>query len=272
MIIIAAYVGYGALCFALQRTLLYPGRSIRVPAGTPADIVANWPENGSGKAETWFFPATIPDARRRPALVFFHGNGEVIDLLAADAGMFRELGLHVLLVEYPGYGRSAGSPSEAAITAAAVAAYDLLAARPDVDSARIIAFGRSLGCGAACALARQRPVSALILQSPFTSTRPFARKFLLPGFLLRDVFDNRAVLATYRGPCLIFHGTRDDIVPVAHGRELAAIASRGEFVPLNCAHNDCPPDWGAFRLTISRFLKVQGILPRETPAAGNYGS
>lgn len=259
----ALYAAYGALCFVFQRSLIYPGRAIGV-ARQPPHIPGMVPlrlDTGFGKVEAWFLPATgMEEGQKGPVLLFFHGNGEVIDFLPEEAGDFRSLGLGVLLVEYPGYGRSGGAPSEESITAAAVAAYDAIIGQKGVDPGRVVAFGRSLGGGAACALSRQRPLAALILQSPFTSTRPFARRMLLPGFLMRDVFDNRQTLADYGGPVLVLHGIHDDIIPVAHGRELARTARRGRLVELACAHNDCPPDRRAFLRTVGGFLRDEDII------------
>lgn len=265
LLILAAvvYAAYALLCFLLQRSLIYPGRAIGV-AGQPPQIPGMVPlrlDTGFGIVEAWFLPAKGMEAGRKgPVLLFFHGNGEVIDFLPEEAEGLRALGMGVLLVEYPGYGRSGGRPSEENITAAAVAAYDAVINRDDVDPRRVVAFGRSLGGGAACALSRERPLAAIILQSPFTSTRPFARRMLLPGFLVRDVFDNRTALAAYGGPVLVLHGIHDDIIPVGHGRELARTAPRGRLVELSCAHNDCPPDYGEFLRIVARFLGDEGVL------------
>jgi uncharacterized protein len=257
------YGGYAALLFAAQRWLIYPGRSIRVPAQPPAlaGLESLWLESGSGRTEAWFLPgAGHHPQRRQPVALFFHGNGEVIDFLPEQVAGLRAQGLGVLLVEYPGYGRSPGAPSERRIIATAVAAFQAMARRPDVDPSRIVAFGRSLGCAAACALADRQPLRALILQAPFTSTRPFARRLLLPGFLVRDLFDNRAALGRFAGPVLILHGRHDDVVPFAHGEELARAARQARFVPLDCAHNDCPPDPAAFWRTVGEFLRENGVL------------
>uniref|UniRef100_A0A831UIK5 Alpha/beta hydrolase n=1 Tax=Geobacter metallireducens TaxID=28232 RepID=A0A831UIK5_GEOME len=260
----AVYAAYGALCFIFQRSLIYPGRAIGV-GEQPPPIPGMAPlslDTGFGGVEAWFLPARGLEAGQRgPVLLFFHGNGEVIDFLPEEAEAFRALGMGVLLVEYPGYGRSGGAPSEESITAAAVAAYDAVIGQEGVDPGRVVAFGRSLGGGAACALSRQRPLAALILQSPFTSTRPFARRMLLPGFLARDVFDNLGAIAVYGGPVLVLHGIHDDIIPVSHGRQLARTARRGRLVELECAHNDCPPDRGAFLGTVATFLRDEGIIP-----------
>jgi fermentation-respiration switch protein FrsA (DUF1100 family) len=259
-----AYGCYAAFCFVVQRLVIYPGRGIRASAASPgqsAGVVQTWLTTGFGKTEAWFLPGKgITFPARRPAVLFFHGNGEVIDFLPPQVEGFRAMGMAVLLVEYPGYGRSEGTPSEASIVATGVAAYDTLVKRPDVDPARVIAFGRSIGSGPACALSRQRPLAALILQSPFTSIRSFARHFLLPGFLLRDVYDNRAALAAFPGPVLILHGRFDDVIPFSQGEELSRVAPHVRFVELTCAHNDCPPDWQEFWRLIGDFLRGQRII------------
>ena len=259
-----AYGCYLAFCYFAQRLVIYPGMGIRVPAVLPAPstgIVSIRLETHFGRTEAWFLPAKGTSAGRRPVVLFFHGNGEVIDFLPGDVGWFRDMGMGVLLVEYPGYGRSEGKPSEAGIAATATAAYDAVIRRGDVDPERVVAFGRSLGCGPACALSLKRPLAALILKSPFTSTRPFARRFLFPGFLLRDRYDNRRALAAFAGPVLILHGRHDDIVPFSQGEELARIARNARLVPLACGHNDCPPDPAEFRLIVAAFLRQHGVVP-----------
>jgi len=124
---------------------------------------------------------------------------------------FRRWGLAVMLVEYPGYGRSDGSPSEAGIREAMIGAYDILVARASIDRSRIVGYGQSLGGGAIAALSERRPVRAMILQSTFTSLRTFASRYWMPSFLVRDAFDNVAAVAKFAGPILVLHGERDEL-------------------------------------------------------------
>lgn len=256
-----AYAGYAMLVYLLQRQILYPGRTIQVSGKPPANIVSIELVTAAGHGEAWFMPPLKRKAgERRPLVIFFHGNGEVVDYLPEQVEGFRELGMGVLLVEYPGFGRSSGNPSERSITETAVAAYDAVLRREEVDPGRIVLFGRSLGAGAACALASRRPSAALILQSAFTSTRPFARRFLVPGFLVRDQFDNGAVVSGYRQPTLLFHGSSDTIIPPEHSRELKRLAPHARLVQFRCGHNDFPPDWREFYRIIAEFLAVAGIV------------
>lgn len=257
-----AYAAYALLVFLMQRQILYPGRYIRVSGPPPAGIVPLAVVTAAGQAEAWFMPPLKRrPGERRPLVVFFHGNGEVIDNLPGQAEGFRELGMGVLLVEYPGFGRSPGNPDEKGITETAVAAYDAVLRREEVDPQRVVLFGRSLGGGAACALAARRPSAALILQSAFSSTRPFARGFLLPAFLVRDVFDNGRVLAAYRQPVLLFHGSGDTTIPPEHSRQLQRLAPRARLVEFPCDHNDFPPDWNEFYRIMAVFLKDAGVVP-----------
>ena len=102
----------------------------------------------------------------------------------------------VAALNYRGYGRSEGAPSEAAISADALLVYDRLAGREDIDAERIVVFGRSLGSGVAVPLAARRPVHAVILVSPFDSLRRIAKKtypFVPVPTLLRHPFDSLAL-------------------------------------------------------------------------------
>jgi fermentation-respiration switch protein FrsA (DUF1100 family) len=167
------------------------------------------------------------------------------------------------LLEYPGYGGSSGTPSESSIRHAALAVFDWAAADPRVDPTRMIAYGRSIGGGAAVQIATARPVAALILESAFTSSRPLAARYGIPGWLVRDTFDNLDALARYRGPLLVIHGADDQLIPVSEGRALAAAVPSAEFHALPCGHNDCPRPWGLVR----GFLESHQLLSAGTPTS-----
>jgi fermentation-respiration switch protein FrsA (DUF1100 family) len=254
-----AGLGWLAFLFAIQRSLLFPAP---IAAGGDPGLARLggerlWLEHGGGRTEAWLLPALPEAPGPAPLVLFAHGNGELIDHWLHEFAPVRHWGVSVLLVEYPGYGRSGGSPSQAAITQTMVAAYDVAVARPGVDPQRIVGWGRSLGGGAVCALAQERALAALVLESTFTSVKRFAARFGLPGFLVRDPFDNLAVVREFPGPLLVVHGERDDLIPPAHARALHAAAKRALLHWLPCAHNDCPRPWDAVRA----FLAQQRLLP-----------
>ena len=250
---------------ALQRRVLFPRHLVHADprAGDGvAGLERLWIDTPEGRVEAWFLPGDgVSAAKPGPAVVFAHGNAELIDLWPGELAPYRRMGISVLLPEYRGYGRSAGDPSEAAIADDFVRFYDLLAARPEVDRARLIFHGRSLGGGAVCALAARRPPAALILQSTFTSVTDLAwASFLVPRFVIQDPFDNLAVLRRLDVPVLVVHGRRDEIVPFAHADALAHAARRVTRVSYECAHNDCPPNARAFFEEVRTFLAAAGVL------------
>jgi uncharacterized protein len=176
-------------------------------------------------------------------MIVFHGNGELIDDLPHEFDQPRRWGLAVLLVEFPGYGRSRGAPSQPSVTATALAAYDWSATQTTIDPSRVVAYGRSLGGAAAAILASKRSLAALVLESTFTSIRSFAHRFWLPEFVVRDPFDSIALLTGYGRPTLILHGERDELVPPHHAEQLAHSANHARLQFLPCGHNDCIRPW-----------------------------
>ena len=116
------------------------------------------------KLHGWF----VPSAARWRAVLFFHGNAGNISHRLQTIAILHRLGLAALMIDYRGYGRSGGRPSEEGLYRDAEAAYDWLRARPEIDPSSIVAFGRSLGGAVAVELARRRTVSALIVESAFS--------------------------------------------------------------------------------------------------------
>ncbi len=258
------YLIYCGLLFVMQRQVMFPRYLMGKPTSPSAEIPGVekiWLKTSFGKVETWFLSSRAGnDPKPGPAVIFAHGNAELIDFCLAEFQTFSKLGIQVLFVEFPGYGRSEGSPSQKSITETFLAAYDMLTLRKGVDPARIVLLGRSMGGGAVCQLARERPSAALILISAFTSARSFAKRYLAPAFLVRDPFDNLAVVRSYKGPILIIHGKNDDIIPYRHGKTLYQAAADGKMIAYECGHNDCPPSSDMFWHDIKMFLRKAGVI------------
>lgn len=285
--LLALYLVYASFFFLIQRRVLYPGTALGPGpswpgvGGPPRGVRRIELATDAGTIDAWLLLAGDgsagergPDAGpRRPGALVFHGNAELAIDLVAPFEPLSGLGIHTLFVEYPGFGGSDGRPSETSIQAAARAAYDWLAGRPEVDPGRIVAIGRSLGTGPAAGLSRERPVAALVLWSPFVSVGYLAlRKYGLPPFLALDRFDTRVALRGYDGPILMMHGRRDRVIPYGNAEVLLEAADDAELVAWDCGHNDCPPAWLEFWDPLSDFLHEEGILDRPgTEAAGSSG-
>jgi uncharacterized protein len=261
LLILLVYAGYALLMALFQRHLIYPGRNLvplAIPSGVAAGAESFWIITSFGRVEGRFIPAARLQGRQ-PVVIFFHGNGELVDDLSPELDQLRQMGCGLLLVEYPGYGRSSGRPQQRSLFEAALSAFDMLIQRPEVDPARVVAFGVSLGAGPAVALATQRPVRALILAAPPASLRPFAHKSLLPSFLLHDTFDNAEMITHYQGPTLVLHGRSDRVIPFFHGQQVAAAALHGQLVPLPADHNDLMGTDGFWK-AVTGFLRQQQIV------------
>lgn len=256
------YLAYAGLVFFLQRSMIFP-RFVIPPFTDPArpqTAEVLMIHTGEETVEAWFIPADAGFPGPCPAVIFAHGNAELIDFWPEYLKPLSQNGIHLLLVEYPGYGRSKGRPSEKSITRAFTSAYDLLVARNTVDPGRIILFGRSIGGGAVCSLAKARPSAGLILLSTFTSIRSFAPRYGLFPFMIRDPMDNIVVLKEYPRPSLILHGNRDDLIPFTHAEALASVSKNARLIAYDCGHNDCPPDWNVFWKDVFAFLRENAMM------------
>jgi pimeloyl-ACP methyl ester carboxylesterase len=256
VIAVSLLAGYWLLLFLTQRSVLFPMPPVTGAPPRPSDAGQLWLNTSFGRVEAWYLPAIQSQRGRSPLLVFTHGNGELIDYWPQEFEEPRRWGVAVLLVEYPGYGRSDGSPSQTSITESMLAAYDWARQHEDIEASRIIPYGRSLGGGAASVLSLQRPVAALILESSFSSVAAFASGFGAPAFIVRDKFDSVAALRSFKGPILILHGDRDDLVPPHHARTLAAASGNATLKFMSCGHNDCPRPWA----DLHAFLTQHGLL------------
>lgn len=260
-----------ALVLACQRRIIFP-RHVTTPMDrTPQTLPGLeklWTSIPAGKVEAWYLPPTPgPRSERHPVVMFAHGNGELIDYLPEMLEPYRKMGIGVLLCEYRGYGRSAGSPAETRIVDDFQAFRSLIADRPEVDADRIFYHGRSLGGGVACSLAgRERP-TALILESTFTRVSALAKRMLVPGFLIYDKFDNHTFLQSFDGPVLFMHGTNDTIVPFSHGQANLNVTKNGRMVSFECGHNDLPPDPRLYWHAIETFLIENDILRSKPTTA-----
>jgi uncharacterized protein len=260
-LLLAMYAAYLTLLYVSQRSVVFPGTGMHwdwdsqpLPAGARTVMF----DASFGAVRSVLLPAE--SGRPAPALLYFHGNAEFVGQNVALLQPLAALGLHVLLVEYPGYAGSDGSPSRDSLGEAARLSYDWLLQQADVDASRIVAMGRSIGSGPAVALSAERELAALVLLSPFASLAELARSVGAPGFLLRDRYDNGALLRAFDRPVLLFHGRRDDIIPFRHALTLQDIASDARLITLDCRHNDCPYFDQAFVDALQAFLGAAGVL------------
>ncbi|MGH0033330.1 MAG: alpha/beta hydrolase [Myxococcota bacterium] len=211
------------------------------------------------------------DAEPARAILFFHGNAGNASWRLPNAAELVRLGAHVLLLDYRGYGRSEGTPSEEGLYADARAGLRHLTGERGIPESRVVVFGRSLGGAVAVDLARDRPLAGVILESTFTSVRDIAATMVGPPgrWLAGDSFDSASKIDALRAPLLSLHGDRDRIIRPRLGRRLfEAAPGPKEFDTIaGAGHNDVVAVGGApYFARIGRFLEAVAPLREPTPA------
>lgn len=176
-------------------------------------------------------------------VLYFHGHSGNLKRWGRQAARFVALGHDVLMPDPRGYGKSTGRLSEAAVLADAVAWFDWLA--DQVGQKNITLYGRSLGSAFATPVAAQREPRMLLLETPFNNLIDvsWSQVPLIPyRWLIRYPFRNDVAIRSVSCPVRIFHGTRDNVVPLACALKLYAEVpphvDREAMVIQGARHND----------------------------------
>ncbi|KAK3213455.1 hypothetical protein Dsin_018161 [Dipteronia sinensis] len=291
-----------ALLVAFQEKLVYvpvlPGLTKSYPI-TPARLRLVyedvWLRSSDGvRLHAWFIKL-LPDCRG-PTILFFQENaGNIAHRLEMVRIMLQKLHCNVFMLSYRGYGESDGYPSQHGIIRDAQAALDHLSQRTDIDTSRIIVFGRSLGGAVGAVLTKNNPdkVAALILENTFTSILdmagvllPFLKWFIggssskgpkVLNFVVRSPWSTIDVVGEIKQPILFLSGLQDEMVPPSHMQLLyAKAATRNnecKFVDFpNGMHMDTWLTGGdQYWRTIQQFLEqhVPGKKENESSSNGN---
>lgn len=179
----------------------------------------------------------VPAPAGAPLVLYFGGNAEQVAWMIPEVLRIRTRAAW-LLVDYRGYGASAGAPSEKALGSDALAWYDAVAK----NEPRVFAFGRSLGSGVAVRVAAERRLDGVVLLAPFDSLVEVGKRhypFLPVSLLLRHRFDSAALAPAIRAPLLCIASAQDEVVPIAHARRLFdAWSGPKRWLELGGGHNE----------------------------------
>lgn len=242
----STYVGLALLLFLFQPGLVYYPEVGREIVATPQQAGLAYEDVRLTTADDvalhgWFVPASAP---ARGTVLFLHGNAGNISHRLDSLRMLHRLGYSTLIVDYRGYGNSAGKPTEQGTYLDAAAAWLYLTQQRQLPAASIVLFGESLGGAVAAWLASRQAPAALIIASGFTSLPDLAADiypYMPVRWLARFRYDTRAYLqASGSGiPVFIAHSPGDEIIPFRHGQELYAAANGPRrFLELAGGHNE----------------------------------
>lgn len=162
-------------------------------------------------------------------VIYFHGNTGNIATQSRHIPIFIKHNYDVLMMDYPGFGKSGGTDSELDLYNEALITYQL--AKNYFPSDSIIIYGRSLGTAMAAELASGHPCKMLILESPFYSLDDLARRyfpFYPVRFLLRYHFPIHHFVQRVKSPVVIFHSKNDRIVRYKESAKLKPLLKGGD--------------------------------------------
>jgi hypothetical protein len=195
----------------------------------------------------WFVPANVSEDAPGtnaplPTLLFFHGAvGNISDYLE-KIHLLHDMGLDVFTVDYHGYGKSGGAPSESGLASDAVAAYFYLTEKRHVKPERLYLYGEDLGAAVAIDLATKVSAAGLITEGASASVIEKIEEAwpLIPWqFLLRNKFDSLTKIRDVHIPLLIIHSADDEVVSFNDSRRLCALAHEPkELVEIHGTHRD----------------------------------
>lgn len=241
-----AYVGVCGVLMLLENSLVYrPTKASEgwQPAPLPDFQDVEFASADGQRIHGWWLPC----GGAGQAILYCHGNAGNLSHRGGSMAKLRELlKMHVLIFDFPGYGKSEGRPSEEGCYRSADAAYAFLTDGKQIDPRGILIYGASLGGGVAVDLAARKPHRALVLVKTFTSA-PEAAAAMYPWlpvrWLMRNRFDNLSKIKSCAGPIFIGHGTVDRLVPFAQGKRLyeAANEPKAFFTLEGADHNDSLP-------------------------------
>lgn len=206
--IVGIYLALATLLFIFQRSILY------LPTPEYAhDFKQITVQNNQVNLEI-----IVLNEGNENGLIYFGGNAEAVAFNAQEfASKFPNKTIY--LVNYRGYGGSTGKPTQAGLLSDATAIYDNFSA----SHKNLAVMGRSLGSGVAMHLAAHRPVSQVVLITPYDSILAVAKKQypMFPiSLLLKDKYDSMALADKVNAPMLVVAGGKDTLIPLSHSQNL----------------------------------------------------
>lgn len=199
------------------------------------------------RIHVWFHTHSNPKA---PLLVFQHGNGANLGGMAKGnlLEVFKGLGAHVVIWDYPGYGKSKGKPNQENMANSGLAV--LKWSLQQFGKKKAVVWGRSLGAAVAAQMMsrRQDLASRLILTHGWDSFMNLAMSFsdlakkLPKEWIQAHEYNSHEMAKKITIPVLFHHGTEDKVIPYKMGQKLFSgfpNSSKNFFITLEgIGHND----------------------------------
>lgn len=212
---------------------------------TPATSILPFPAedvfirvNETVTLHSWF----IPSQTARFTLCYFHGNaGNIYDRIEL-LKLLHSIPLSIFIIDYRGYGKSSGIPSETGLYEDAMAAWMYLTEVKRISPKNIILFGRSLGGPIALYCASKTNPTGIIIDSSFTSIKSMVQYHSsgCMSLFFKEKYPAIDYIQKITIPVLILHSKDDETAPFSMGQELyrQCPSNKKYFVELRGSHNN----------------------------------
>jgi hypothetical protein len=232
---VIAYVLGGVALYFLQDAILFHPLSLK------RDHNYNFPEphqdlrmgiNDEDTISLVHFFST--DTVTKGVVLYFHGNKRNISWYARFMPYFTRHGYEVMMIDYPGYGKSTGKLTEKKLYEWAMKVYEIARLRFASDS--IIIYGKSMGTGIAAQLASTQDCRRLVLETPYYDF-PSVISHYLPIYPVRWMLHYKIPTHDYiklvKAPVSIFQGTKDRLVTYSNAKRLKPLLkTTDEFITI----------------------------------------
>jgi hypothetical protein len=219
-------------------------------------------KSGDGTAlHGWFIPAKTKNPKG--TVIFSHGNAGSLGHHLGFVTWLADASYNILMYDYRGFGKSAGTVDRRGMIDDVKAAFAYTAGRHDVDPGRLISYGHSLGGAQSVTALAESPVKglrAVVIEGAFASYQAMARIFggQLGASLVTDELSPKDFVGKLSPvPLLVVHGSKDEVVPLSHGKQLfeAAAEPKMFFEVKNGGHgNALSRENGAYRKKMVAWL------------------
>jgi pimeloyl-ACP methyl ester carboxylesterase len=199
--------------------------------------------------------------RQGASILFFHGNGEIVEDYEDIASLYSRLNLNFLPVDYRGYGHSTGRPSVSAMLRDAHVVFDYTRKWMTLNGCfgPFLVMGRSLGSASALELAESYPddIDGLIIESGFAHSQTLLNLVGIDmkrsGITESEAFRHIEKIGQFERPTLVIHAEFDNVLPFTDGEDLYRASRSGTKKLLqirDADHNSI------FMVGISEYMKA----------------
>ena len=231
---------FGYIKYMESRGIFFPLRNVEA---TPSflhipfeDVYIKTEDNI--KINGWF----IPKEGAKDTILFCHGNAGNIGNRLEKIIFLQEADVNIFIIDYRGYGKSQGRPTEEGLYLDAAAAYNYLVNTREIKAENIILYGESIGTAVIINLASREKIAGLIAEGAFSTGRDMGKQIypFLPAFIFSNKFDSLSKIKDVNEPKLFIHSRDDEIVPFGLVKKLFDAAGEPkQLKEIKGSHNSC---------------------------------